>query len=172
MGRRAPLRAPWRQPLPAARWAHMNTGDDRLPVSVLTGFLGSGKTTLLNRLLRRPAMGQTAVTVNEFGEIGIDDALVVSSSDQVILLASGCLCCTSRGDLIETLGDLMDKRKRGDVPQFMRVVIETTGLADPAPILQGLMTDLMLLNHFRMGHVVTVVDCYHGAKTLDQHIEA
>jgi G3E family GTPase len=112
------------------------------------------------------------VIVNEFGEIGIDDALVVSSSDQVILLASGCLCCTSRGDLVDTLGDLMGKRERGEIPPFMRVVVETTGLADPAPILQGLMTDLMLLNHFRMGHVVTVVDCYHGAKTLDQHIEA
>jgi len=150
----------------------MKTGDDRLPVSVLTGFLGSGKTTLLNRLLRHPAMGETAVIINEFGEIGIDAALVLSSSDQVMLLASGCLCCTSRGDLIETLGELMDRRKRGEVPQFMRVVIETTGLADPAPILQGLMTDLMLLNHFRMGQVVTVVDGYHGAKSLDRQIEA
>lgn len=150
----------------------MAPSEDRLPVSIITGFLGSGKTTLLNRLLRHPAMGETAVIVNEFGEIGIDNALVVGSSDQVILLESGCLCCTIRGDLIETLGELMAKREKGEVPPFKRVVIETTGLADPAPILQALMSDLMMLNYFRLGQVVTVVDGYHGSKTLDAQVEA
>jgi len=146
--------------------------DDRLPLSVLTGFLGGGKTTLLNRLLRHPDMGETAVVVNEFGEIGIDNALLVGSSDQVLLLESGCLCCAVRGDLLHTLGELMAKRKAGAVPPFRRVVIETTGLADPAPILQSLMTDTMMLNHFRLAPVVTVVDGYHGARALDEHAEA
>ena len=146
--------------------------EERLPVSIITGFLGSGKTTLLNHLLRDPGMGETAVVVNEFGEIGIDNALVVGSSDQVVLMESGCLCCTIRGDLIETLGELMAERGQGTVPPFKRVVIETTGLADPAPILQALMSDLMMLNHFRLGQVVTVVDAYHGAKTLDAQLEA
>lgn len=150
----------------------MNQREDRLPVSVLTGFLGSGKTTLLNRLLVDPAMGETAVVVNEFGEIGIDHALVVSSSDQVVLLRSGCLCCTIRGDLIDTLHELMVKREQGLVPRFQRVVIETTGLADPAPILQALISDDIMLNHFRLGLVATVVDGYHGARTLDEHVEA
>jgi G3E family GTPase len=146
--------------------------DDRLPVSVLTGFLGSGKTTLLNRLLRHPDMGETAVVVNEFGAIGIDNALLVGSSDQVLLLESGCICCAVRGDLLHTLAELMAKRQAGAVPPFQRVVIETTGLADPAPILQSLMTDMMMLQHFRAAPVVTVVDAYHGERALDEHAEA
>ena len=150
----------------------MHEPEDRLPVSILTGFLGSGKTTLLNKLLAHPEMGETAVIVNEFGEIGIDNALMVGASDQVLLLESGCLCCTMRGELIETLGELLSKRQQGLVPAFVRIVIETTGLADPAPILQALMTDLLLLNHFRMGTVATVVDAVHGVRTLDEHPEA
>src|SRR3989337_1250691 len=110
----------------------MQEPEDSLPISILTGFLGSGKTTLLNKLLAHPEMGETAVIVNEFGEIGIDDALVIGASDQVLLLESGCLCCTMRGELIETLGELLSKRQQGLVPAFVRIVIETTGLADPA----------------------------------------
>lgn len=162
----------WRAARCSCKLRNMNQREDRLPVSVLTGFLGSGKTTLLNRLLGHPAMGETAVVINEFGEIGIDHALVVSSSDQVVLLASGCLCCTIRGDLIDTLRDLMVKREHGQVPRFQRVVIETTGLADPAPILQALIANAEMLTYFRLGLVAAVVDGYHGARTLDDHVEA
>lgn len=146
--------------------------DERPSVSVLTGFLGSGKTTLLNRLLQHPQMGETAVIVNEFGEIGIDHALVQSSSDNLVLLSSGCVCCTVRGDLLHTLSELMAKRAQGSVPAFGRVVIETTGLADPAPILQALISDLGAVAACRLGLVATVVDALHGARALDEHSEA
>ena len=112
-----------------------------MPVSVLTGFLGSGKTTLLRHLLAHPAMEETAVIVNEFGEIGLDHLLVEKIDEDAVLLNSGCLCCTVRGDLVESLRDLFKRRVKREVPPFKRLVIETTGLADPAPILQTLMTD-------------------------------
>ncbi len=150
----------------------MTTTEDRLPVSVLTGFLGSGKTTLLNRLLQHPDMADTAVVVNEFGEIGIDHALIAQADESTVLLSSGCLCCTVRNDLVETLRDLFIKRVKGEVPEFRRVVVETTGLADPAPILHTLMQDPLVSSRYRLDGVITTVDGVNGAGTLDRQVEA
>jgi G3E family GTPase len=145
--------------------------DGRIPVSVITGFLGSGKTTLLNHLVRHPGMGETAVIVNEFGEIGLDHELIEKSDENTILLGSGCLCCTVRGDLVDTLGDLSIRRLKGEVPPFKRVVIETTGLADPAPILHTLMS-VPVVGRYALDNVITTVDLVNGSNTLMQHEEA
>jgi len=143
-----------------------------IPISVLTGFLGSGKTTALNHLLRQRAMAGTMVIVNEFGEIGLDHELIETADEDTVLLRSGCLCCTIRNDLIDTLQSLSRRRELGTVPAFDRIVIETTGLADPAPILQALLTDRLVATRFRLDGVIATVDAVAGQSTLDRHIEA
>ncbi len=143
-----------------------------IPVSVLTGFLGAGKTTLLNRLLKDPELTDTAVIINEFGDVAIDHLLVEKASDGVIELSDGCLCCTVRGELVDTLADLVDRLQTGRIARLSRVVIETTGLADPVPVLQSIMGHPALLHAFRLDGVITVVDAVNGAATLDAHVEA
>jgi G3E family GTPase len=138
----------------------------RIPVSIVTGFLGSGKTTLINRLLKRPDMNRVAVIINEFGEQSVDNDLVEVSSEQMMLLNNGCLCCVLRGDLQETLRELFVKRRNGEIIDFNRVVIETTGLADPAPVMQTLMTDALLQEEYRLDCVVTLVDAVNGLEQI------
>ncbi len=144
----------------------MTPYDSLIPVNVLTGFLGSGKTTLLQRLLDSPDMANTAVLINEFGEVGLDHLLLQRLDEDVVILQSGCVCCTIRGDLSKAIRELFDKRDRGEVPRFDRLAIETTGLADPAPIVSTLVADPVLRHHFRLGNVVTTVDGVHGAMHL------
>ena len=143
-----------------------------LPVGILTGFLGSGKTTLLGRLLRDPALADTAVIINEFGEIGLDHELIATADETLVQLTTGCLCCAVRGDLTRTLIDLAIRRSAGKVPPFARVIVETSGLADPAPILQAFMADWAVAERFVLAQVTTLVDAVHGAATLDAHPEA
>ncbi|CAN7501781.1 CobW family GTP-binding protein [Rhizobium sp. LjRoot258] len=150
----------------------MSAASDRIPVTILTGFLGAGKSTLLNRILKDPAMKDAAVIINEFGDVGIDHLLVESSGDAIIELSDGCLCCTVRGELVDTLANLMDAVQTGRVKPVNRVVIETTGLADPAPVMQAIMGNPVIATNFDLDGIVTVVDAVNGSQTLDNHEEA
>jgi G3E family GTPase len=142
-----------------------------IPLTVLTGFLGAGKTSLLNRLIHDPALAETAVIINEFGEIGLDHLLVKPVRDGVVLLQSGCLCCTLRGDLVEALEQLLRDLDNGRVA-FRRMILETTGLADPAPVLQTAMAHPYLVQRLRLDGVITVVDAVNAGATLDEHMES
>jgi G3E family GTPase len=161
----SPAAGPFGRRLKRARGA-------RVPVTVLTGFLGAGKTTLLKHFLAAPEGQGTAVVVNEFGATGIDDALVRSSADETVLLGNGCLCCITRTDLQEALRRMVFERERGELPDFKRIVIETSGLADPSPILQTFATDRALGEVFHLEAMVTVVDAENGADTLKWSAEA
>jgi G3E family GTPase len=143
-----------------------------IPITLLTGFLGSGKTTILNHLLRQPSLSRAVVIVNEFGEIGIDHDLIETGSEDIVVLQGGCVCCAVRSDLVDTLRSLFQKRVRGQIAEFDRVVIETTGLADPAPIINSLITDPIVGARYRLDGVVTAVDAVNGWNTLDRAPEA
>ncbi|KEJ87756.1 CobW family GTP-binding protein [Sulfitobacter donghicola] len=149
----------------------MTSDDTRIPVTLLTGFLGAGKTTLLNHLIRDPDAGRVAVIMNEFGDVGLDHDLIEEATEETVLLQSGCLCCAILGDLAKTLEGLIAKRKAGQI-SFDRVVIETSGIAEPAPIVHTLATDFGIAQAFRLDGVVTLADAATGMKTLDQQFEA
>src|SRR5947199_861965 len=136
----------------------------KTPVTLVTGFLGSGKTTLIASLLRHPAMGETAVIVNELGEVGIDHHLLRRVDERTVLLPSGCLCCSLRGDLADELRDLLSRRTRGEIPPFRRVVVETTGLADPTPILATLLSEPVVRHHYEPERVIATVDALLGLR--------
>ena len=142
------------------------------PVTLLTGFLGSGKTTLLNRLLTNPTLVDTAVLINEFGAVPIDHLLVREASGDLVVMANGCICCSVAGDMVTALRDLYFKRANGEIPYFRRVIIETTGLADPAPIMHTLIEMPLVAARYSLSGIVTTVDATHGEAELDQHFEA
>lgn len=147
-------------------------GKSRRPVTIVTGFLGSGKTTLLGRVLSEPSMSNTAVLVNEFGEVGLDHHLLRRVDERAVLLGNGCVCCTTRVDLVESLLELLDMDQRREIPRLDRVVVETTGLADPAPILHTIFADPVLQHHFSVDLVLTTVDAMNGDLRLDRNPES
>ena len=136
----------------------------KTPVALVTGFLGSGKTTLISRLLGHPAMGETAVIVNELGEVAIDHHLLRRVDERTVLMKSGCLCCTLRGDLADELRDLLSRRERGEIPEFKRVVVETTGLADPTPIVYTLLSEPVVRHHYELDAIIATVDAVNGLR--------
>jgi G3E family GTPase len=144
----------------------------KIPVTLITGFLGSGKTTLISKLVKHPDMNRVAVVINEIGEIGIDHDLVTMSSENITLLANGCICCSVRTDMQETLRELFAQRRAGLMADFDRVIVETTGLADPAPVVQTLVSDTLLAAQYRLDGVVTLVDALHGLHQLEHQAEA
>src|ERR1700761_4159934 len=144
----------------------------RIPVTLVTGFLGSGKTTFINAALRSPELSKTVVVVNEFGEVGLDHQLFASSSDSVVVLENGCLCCTVRSDLVGTLNGLYHARQRGDIPAFDNVVIETSGLAEPGPVLQAFLSEPTLDGLYHVASVLTLVDAVNWPGTSKEHDES
>ncbi len=143
-----------------------------IPVNIITGFLGSGKTTLLKRLLRAPELANTAVLVNELGEVGLDHHLIEHAVESTVLLDNGCVCCAMRDDLLVSLRELLARRDRGEIPRFQRLIIETSGLSDPVPIAYTVLAEPVLQNHYRLGQVITVVDAINGEYTLTHHHES
>jgi G3E family GTPase len=150
----------------------VSTIADRIPVTILTGFLGSGKTTLLRKLLAAEGMQRTAVVINEFGEIGLDHLLVKGMTGTTVVLQNGCICCTIRSDVQQGFRELVDGRSTGEIPSFDRIVLETTGLADPVPIVQTLTADAMLQHQTRLSNIITTVDAVHGSAQLREHPES
>lgn len=149
-----------------------DANNEPIQVSLLTGFLGSGKTTLLNKLVKHPDMVETAVLINEFGEIGLDHQLVERIDENTVLLNAGCLCCTVQGDLVNALSDLFIKRVKEQVPYFRRVLIETTGLADPAPVIHMLMTAPVISNRYALDGIITTVDAVNADSQMNRHEES
>ncbi len=150
----------------------MNGAANTVPVTILTGFLGSGKTTVLNHLLRHPSLADTVVIVNEFGAVGLDHLLIEQAIEDAVLLKNGCICCTVRGDIADTLEVLWQRRDAGELPPFRRIVIETTGLADPAPVAHALLAEPGARYACRLDGIVTTVDALHGPLQLDRQPEA